>query len=189
MEEKIDVKKLIEETKEEFETIFESFKDEISKIRTSRANPALVENILVEIFGEKFPLKQLGAISVPQPREILIEPWDASYIEGIVKAIEKSPLSLTPIVEKNFIKITLPPLSEEFRKDLLRLISELKEKTRKRMREERERTWNKIQRGFREGMVSEDEKFRAKKNLQEIIEDYNQKIEELVKKKIEEIEG
>lgn len=189
MEEKIDIKKLVDQVKEEFERIFQFFKDEVLKIRTSRPNPALIENLTVEIFGQKFFLKQLGAISIPRPREMVIKPWDNSYIEGIVKAIENSPLGLSLSVKENEIVITFPPLTEEFKKNISKLIVELKEKARKKMREERERVWNKIQRGTREGIVSEEEKYRAKKLLQEIIEDYNQKLEEILEEKLKEIEG
>jgi len=187
--EKINYKDLIQKVKPEFEEALEYLKGELAKIRTSRASPALIENLKVEIFGQTFPLKQLGTISIPQAREIIIHPWDSSYIEGIVKAIENADLGVSPVVSGNEIKISLPPMTEEFRENLLRIVSEKKERAKKMIREARERVWNQIQRGFREGKISEDEKYKGKEELQDLVEEYNEKIEEIVERKIEEIKS
>jgi ribosome recycling factor len=187
MEEKIDYKKIIEKIKPELEKVINFFNDELKKIKTSRATPALVEDVSVECFGQKFPLSQLALISVPEPRQILIQPWDASYIEGIVKALEKTGIGITPIVEKNSIRINLPPLSEEFRKEMARLVSEKKEQSKQTVRRWREKAWAEIQQGFREGKIREDDKYKGKDELQELIDEYNEKIEELAEKKKKEI--
>ena len=160
---------------------------ELAKVRTGRASPALVEDVVVDCFGQKFPLKQLAAISIPEPRQILIQPWDKSYIEGIVAALSKTGTGANPIVDKEVIRINLPPLTENYRKDLLRLISEKEEETRITMRRWREEAWSEIQKGFREGKIREDDKFKAKEELQKLIDDYNEKIEELGEKKKKEI--
>ncbi len=187
--EKINYKELIQKVKPDFEEALEYLKRELAKIRTSRASPTLVENLKVEVFGQKFPLKQLGTISVPQAREIIIQPWDSSYIEGIVKALENADLGVSPVVSGNEIRISLPPMTEEFRKNLLRIVSQKKEKAKKMIREAREWVWNQIQRGFREGRLSEDEKYKGKDELQDLVEEFNEKIEEMVEKKIEEIKS
>jgi ribosome recycling factor len=187
--EKINYKEVIEEVKPDFEKAISFLKNELAKIRTSKASPALVENILVEVFGQKFPLKQLGTISIPKSRQILIQPWDASYIEQIVRALEKADLGVSPVVEGNSIRIDLPPMTEEFRQNLLRLVSDKKEKAKKIVRGAREWAWSYLQKGFREGRLSEDDKYRGKDQLQDLVEEYNEKIEEMVKKKREEIEG
>ncbi len=186
--EKIDYRKVIEKIKPEFEAAIEFLKRELSKIRTSRANPALIEDLQVEIFGKKFLLKQLGTISVPQARQILIEPWDASYVEGILKAIEKADLGVSATVDQNKIKIHLPPMTEEFKQNLLRLVSQKKERAKKMIREARERAWREIKEGFLEGRLSEDEKYKGKDKLQDLVEDYNERIEEMVERKIKEIQ-
>lgn len=185
--EKLDYKKLIQNIKPEMERVLKSLKEDLAKIRTGRATPALVENLEVECFGQKFPLRQLAQISIPEPRQILIYPWDGSYIEGILRAIERSGLGLSPVVEKNFIRINLPPLSEEFRKDLLKLVSQKKETAKKNIRNLREEIWNKLQQAFREKKISEDEKYKGKDELQDLIEEYNEKIEEIVEKKENEL--
>ena len=180
-------KDILEKIKPELEKVINFLERELQKIKTSRASPFLVEDIEVECFGQKFPLKQLCMISIPEPRQILIQPWDTSYIEGIIKSLEKSGMSLNPIVDKNLIRINLPPLSEEFRKDLISLVSEKKEQAKQTVRRWREEAWEEIQNGFREGKIREDDKFKGKDELQELIDECNEKIEELAEKKKKEI--
>ena len=187
MEEKTDYKKIIEKIKPELEKVINFFKGELQKIKTSRASPSFVEGILVKCFGQKFPLSQLAIISIPEPRQILIQPWDTSYIEGIVKALEKTGIGAAPIVDKNYIRINLPALNEEFRKDLIRLVSEKKEQAKQTVRRWREEVWADLQKEFREGKIREDDKFKGKDELQELIDEYNKKIEELAEKKKKEI--
>lgn len=180
-------KEIIEKIKPELEKVINFLKGELAKIRTGRASPSLVENTIVECFGQKFPLKQLAAISSPGPRQIVIQPWDKSYIEPIEKALSRSSLGSSPIVDKNLIRISLPPLSDEYRKNLLRVISEKQEEARKTIRRWRERVWDEIQEKFKEGEIREDDKFRAKDELQELVDKYNDKIEDIVDRKKKEI--
>jgi ribosome recycling factor len=187
MKEKMDYKKIIEKVKPELEKAVKFLENELKNIRTGRARPEMIENLEAECFGQKFPLRQLAQISLPEPRQILIQPWDGSYIEGILKAIERSRLGLNPVVEKNFIRIYFPPLTQEFRKNLLKLVSQKKELAKKTIRRWREEAWDEIQEGFREGKISEDEKYKGKDELQELIDEYNEKVEELAKKKEKEI--
>lgn len=189
MEEKINYKELIQKAKPDFNSAIDYLQRELAKIRTSRASPALIENLKVDIFGQSFPLKQLGTISTLKTREILIQPWDSSYIEGIVKAIEHADLGISPVVSGNEIRISLPPMSEEFRESLLKIVSEKKERAKKMVREIREKIWNQLQKGCREGKISEDDKYKGKDELQDLVEEYNDKIEEIVEKKIQEIKG
>ena len=130
----VNYKDIINKIKPELDKVISFLERELAKIRTGRAIPSLVEDVVVECFGQKFPLKQLATISIPEPKQILIQPWDKSYIEGIVKALEKSSLGAAPIVDKDLIRISLPPLSEEFREELLRLISQRQEEARKTIR-------------------------------------------------------
>lgn len=180
-------KEIIEKIKPEFEKVINFLEGELTKIRTGRASPSLVENTIVECFGQKFPLKQLAAISSQGPKQIIIQPWDKSYIEPIEKALSKSSLGTSPIVDKDLIRISLPPLSDEYRKDLLRIISEKQEEARKTIRRWREKAWDEIQEKFKEGEIREDDKFRAKDELQELVDKYNEKIEEMVDRKKKEI--
>lgn len=178
---------IIEQIKPELDKVTTFFDKETAKIRTSRATPSLVEDLEVDCFGQRFPLKQLAAISLAGPRQLNIQPWDKSYIESIVAAISKSTLGSAPIVDKDLIRISLPQISEEYRKGLLRILSGKQEEAKKTIRRWREEAWDIIQREFRESKIREDDKFRGKEKLQELINEYNEKIEEIAERKRKEI--
>lgn len=189
-EEKVSYKDIIDNIKPELDKAIAFLEKELQKIRTERASPSLVENIEIDCFDQKFPLKQLAAISIPQSREIVIQPWDKSYIEGIVSALEKnSSIGAAPVVDKDIIRIRLPSLSEEFRKDLTRFVSEKQEIVRKTIRKWRDEAWGEIQESERDSKISEDDKFKGKDELQDLVDEYNEKIEKLVEKKKKEIES
>jgi ribosome recycling factor len=181
-------KEIIDRAKPEFEKAFKFLEQEMAKIRTSRASPSLVEDIEVDAFGSKFPIKQLGAISSPQISQLVIQPWDTSYIEPIEKAIAKSGLGMSAVVDKNVIRLNLPTLTSEYRQALAKTINEKAEQTRQTIRHCREDAWNKIQTAQKEKQISEDDKFRGKDELQKVIDEYNKKIKDLVDKKNNELQ-
>lgn len=185
----VNYKDIINKIKPELDKVIGFLERELAKIRTGRASPSLVEDIVCECFGQKFPLKQLATISIPEPKQILLQPWDKSCIEGIILALEKTGIGSNPIVDKDVIRINLPPLSEEYRKNLLRFLSEKQEEARKTIRRWREEAWDEIQEKFREGKIREDDKYRAKNELQDLIDEYNEKIEEIGERKKKEIES
>lgn len=182
-------KEIIDKIKPELAKTISFLERELGKIRTGRASPSLVEDVVVECFGQRFPLKQLAAISSPEPKQILIQPWDHSYLEGIVKALEQTGVGASPIVDKEAVRINLPPLNEEYRKNLIHLISEKQEEARKTVRRWREEAWDEIQEKFKEGKIREDDKFKAKDELQDLIDENNEKIEEIGEKKKKEIQS
>ena len=179
---------IIKKIRPECDKAIQFLEKELAKIRTGRASTALVEDVLVDCFGSKLPLKQLAAISIPEPRQILIQPWDKSYFEPIEKALAKSTLGASPVVEKNGIRITLPPLTEEFRREMLRVLSQKMEEARETIRRWRDEAWSEIQEKAREGEIREDDKFRAKEELQKLVDEYNEKIEQLGEVKRKELE-
>ncbi|MBI2644074.1 MAG: ribosome recycling factor [Candidatus Wildermuthbacteria bacterium] len=178
---------IIEHTKPEFEKAIEFFSRELLKLRTGQATPSLVEDVAVEVFGQKMSLKQLAAISCPERRQILIQPWDASYAKPIEKALTRESLGANPIVEKEYIRLQLPALTQEYREKLLRIVSEKKEEAKQGLRRLREEVWSQIQEQARGGEIREDDKFKAKDDLQKVVDQYTQKIEDLVNRKIKEI--
>lgn len=180
-------KEIIEKSKEEFEKVFKFLEEEMAKIRTSRANPSLVEDIEVTAFNSKFPLKQLGAISSSSTNQITIQPWDTSYIEPIEKAISQSGLGMSLTVDKNTIRLSLPQLTEEYRQALSKTLGEKAEAARQTIRRAREDAWNKIQAAQKAKEISEDDKFRGKDDLQKVVDEYNEKVKNLVEKKKQEI--
>ena len=180
-------KEIIEKIKPEMDKTISFLEKELAKIRTGRASISLVEDIIVDCFGQKFPLKQLAAISSPEPKQIVIQPWDKSYIEPIEKAISKSSLGVAPVIDKDILRINLPPLSDDYRKTLARVLSEKQEEAKKTVRHWRGEAWEEIQEKTKEGEIREDDKFRAKDELQKLVDEYNKKIEEMGERKKKEI--
>ena len=180
-------KEFIDKAKPEFEKAFKFLEGEMAKIRTSRASPALVEDIEVTAFGQKFTLKQLGSISTPQTNQLLIQPWDSSYIEPIQKAIEQSGLGMSAVADSNGIRLSLPLLTDEYRHQLTKVLNEKAEQGKQTMRYAREDCWNKIQDAQKAKQITEDDKFRGKDELQKLIDEYNKKIKELIERKQQEI--
>ena len=160
-----------------FQNIVEHYKADISSIRSGRATPALVEDLTVDAYGQKMKLKELASISIPEPRTIAIQPWDKGVLEAISKAIQESNLGMNPIADGDIIRLNLPMLTEERRKEFIKLLKQKTEHARiqiRRVREEIHKTFSDM---------SKDEEFRAKENLQKTVDEYNKKIEELEKKK------
>ncbi len=181
-------KEQIESIKPEFEKALNYVTQKLMSVRTGRANPALVENTLVDVFGSKMPLKQLAAISIAQPKKLRVEPWDKSYIEPIARAIQAN-TALSPVTDSNGVWISMPELTEDVRKDMIRTVGQIDDGAKKTIRKYRDETWSAIQKLEKEGQISEDNKFKAKDELQKVVDSYNQKIDELIKNKKKELEA
>jgi len=180
-------KEIINKLKPSFDKTVEYLRSGLSNLQVGRATPSLIEDLEVECYNQRMPLKQLAAIQTPEPRSILIKPWDKDIIRDIAKAISQSKLGLSPIIEEEFIRLKVPPLSEERRRELTKILQERLEECRISVRRQREEVWREIQNLEQAGKISEDDKFRAKDELQKVIDEYNKKIEEMGKKKEEEI--
>ncbi len=185
----MEYKEIINKIKPEMEKVLGFLEGEMNKIQAGRASASLVEDIMVDCYGQKLPIKQLSAISCPGPRDIVIQPWDKSSMEEIVKSLSNSGIGAAPIVSEDLIRLTLPSLTEELRKDLLRVLSEKQEEARKTIRHWREQAWKEVQTLEREKEISEDDKYHAKDELQKLIDEYNKKIEELGDRKKKEIQN
>ena len=169
---------LIKELEKNLKTAAEGLRTELSGIRTNRPSPKLVENIKVEYMEQQLTVKQLGSISIVPPREIDISAWDKAAVGPISKAIETSGLGLTANTDGNLIRINLPTLTDERRQELTKLIKSLTEQVKIKVRNLREDVNKKIESGFKEKKISEDEKFRKKQEIQKIIDEINKKIED-----------
>ena len=159
----------------------------LSQIRTSRATPALVENLKVNLNGTPMTIKQLASISCPQANQIVIQPWTEEYLRPIEEAVSQSEFGFHPIVDRKVIRLTLPSLSEERREDLSRLVKERVEEVRQTIRHWWDEGWGKIQKDFANKIIDEDTKYKLKDDLHELIEDYLQQVEDFKKAKIKEI--
>ncbi|RJQ37780.1 ribosome recycling factor [Candidatus Parcubacteria bacterium] len=167
------------ELKQKLESVIIALRNDIAGLRTGRATPALVEDIEVDAYGAKQPLKSLAAISTPEPRQITIQPWDRSLIQAVEKAIQASPLGLAPIAEKDVVRLNLPTLTEERKRDLVRLLKEKLETARIAVRRVRDDAMKQVESREKAKEISEDQKFREKQDVEKAIGEANQKIEDL----------
>lgn len=181
------IKELLSDNMPAFESALDRFSIEASKLRTGRANPALVENVSVDYYGTRTPLKQIANISIPEARQILIQPWDKGTITLIEAAIRESDLGLNPGNDGQGIRIVLPALNEERRRELVKTLNSRAEDARISIRNTREEIWKALQKAEQDGQIAEDDKFQGKDELQKVVDEYNQKLEVLRKKKEEEI--
>jgi ribosome recycling factor len=181
------LEQIVQKARPKMEKAIERFKEEIAKLRTGRANPAILENILVDYYGAKSPLKQVASITVPEPRLMVISPWNKDNLVDIEKALNESDLGLNPTNDGQVIRVVIPPLNEERRRELIRILGKYAEESRVLIRQAREEVWDEIQDMVKEGKLSEDEKFRGKEQLQELVDEYNEKIEEIRERKEKEI--
>jgi len=178
--------KLLDNLKPELEKTVQFLKAELVKIKTSRATPAMVEDIEIDCYNQKFPVKQLASINIPQSRLITIQPWDKAILQDIERGI-RNKSSFSPVVDGDLIRINIPALNEEQRKEYCKIIADKTEEARISIRLHRERVWKEIQEMERKGEMREDDKFKAKDELQELIDDYNKKIDEMKKNKESEV--
>jgi ribosome recycling factor len=180
---------IIKDKEPEMDKVVDFVTKKIASFRTGRATPALIENIQAETFGQMMPIKQLAAISVPSARQLSIQPWDKSYMEAIEKAILREGAGLSPVVSGDVILINMPQMSEELRKELSKALSQINDDAKKIIRKNRDEAWTDIQDKTREGLIREDDKFKAKDKLQELVDKYNKKVDDLIDRKKTEIEG
>lgn len=181
------IKEKIDAKKESFQAGITHLLEECTKLRTGRANPGIVENLLVDYYGTRTPLKQIANISIPEARQIMIQPWDRGALASIETAIKESDLGLNPSNDGLGIRLVLPQLTEETRKDLVKVLNNRAEEARITIRNTREELWKEIVDLEKAGSISEDDKFLGKDALQKVVDEYNQQIEDIRKKKEGEI--
>jgi ribosome recycling factor len=181
------VKDLLNQKKAGFEGILGFYKTDIAGIRTNRATPAMVEDIRVDYYGQSMRVKELASITVPEPRTVLIQPWDKGAMDAISGAIRKSELGLNPVVDGQAVRLNIPALTEERRREFIKLLKQKTEDARVKIRHAREEVWDRIQKMEKAGEIREDDKFRGKDELQKMVDEYNGKMEELEKKKEQEL--
>jgi ribosome recycling factor len=162
-------------------------KNEFTTIRTGRASIALFDRIMVDYYGTKTPLKQIASISTPESQLAIIQPWDKNALEGIEKAIRQSDLGLNPMNDGNIIRVPFPPLSEERRHELVKVVRKMAEEGRIAIRNIRHRARDDIKELEKEKEISEDEREKAEKKVQELTDKYIKEIDELLSYKEKEI--
>ncbi|MAF13328.1 MAG: ribosome recycling factor [Parcubacteria group bacterium] len=178
---------LIDNSKPDFEKSLEHLKEELTTLRVGRANPMMVENILVDSYGTKTPMKQLASVTVPEARTLLIQPWDKTLSKEVEKAIINANIGISPVNEGAVIRLTIPALTEESRKELTKSVGEKMEKSRIVIRQIRDRVKDEVVKQEKANEITEDDKYDSIKQLDELIKEYNDKIKALGDAKEKEI--
>jgi ribosome recycling factor len=177
-----DVEAVIAEGRESMDKAIERFSKELTRVRTGRASASLLDGITVDYFGTPTALNQLATVSVPDPRMIVISPFDKTGITGIEKAILQSDLGLTPGNDGKVIRIQIPPLTEERRKQLVKQVRKVAEEHRIRVREGRRDALS-LLKDLEDDGLSKDDRHRAEKKVQDVTDSYVAKIDELTAQK------
>jgi ribosome recycling factor len=181
------VKDALREAEDRMKGAMRALEETLSTVRTGRASPALVEKLMVEYYGTPTPLMQLATISAPEPRLLTIKPFDASSLKNIEKAIQASDLHLTPSNDGKLIRLNVPPLNEERRKELIKVVHHRLEDARVAVRNIRRDVHNDLREFEKEKLISEDELRRGEDDLQKLTDRYVEQVEASGKKKEEEI--
>lgn len=175
------------EVKTRMEKSLEALRKELNRVRTGRASLALLEGVRVNYYGVPTPLTQVASLSIPESRTITIQPWDSKLTSEIEKAIQKSDLGLTPISDGKVVRINIPPLSEERRKELVKVVKRMEEEGKVAMRNIRREANEQLKTAKKEKTISEDEQFKYQEEVQKIMDKSVAKAEEIVKAKEKEI--
>ena len=162
-------------------------KDELAAIRTGRATPAILNRITVDYYGATVPLNQLAGMSVPEPRQLVVQPFDKSAISAIEKAIQASDLGITPSNDGSVIRLNFPPLTEERRRELVKAVHQRAEEARVAVRNVRRHSKDELEKLEREGAISEDDLVRAEKELQKLTDQHVAEVDEIQRHKEQEL--
>lgn len=181
------IKEIQKDAEERMQKAVENTRSELTKIRTGKASPALLDTIRVSYYGNMTPLKQVASISTPEPRLITIQPWEKNLIGEIEKAILKSDLGLNPVNDGVVIRLPIPQLTEERRKDLVRLCHKLVEEGRIAIRNVRRDANDQLKKSEKEHTISEDQYHTAIDEVQKITDKYIKQVDDILKMKEDEI--
>lgn len=173
--------------RERMEKALDALRREFSGVRTGKASPALLDTVRVNAYGSSMPINQVGAVTAPEPRLLTIQPWDKSLIKEIEKGIRESDLGLNPSNDGNLIRIPIPALTEERRREYVRMLHKLAEEGRVAVRQARQHGNDDIRKRQKDGELTEDESRREQDRVQKLTDEYIHKIEDLLKKKEAEV--
>ena len=181
------VEKIVSENRDRIESAVDFLYEELRTIRTGQASTGLVENIRVDYYGSPTPMKQIATLAAPQPDMIVIKPFDPASIKDIEKAIKNSELSLAPVVEGKIIRLNIPPLSEERRKQLAGQVKQMGELAKVSIRNIRRETIKMLEQAEKSKIITEDDLERGKKNIDDLTKDFTAKVDKAIKSKSDEI--
>jgi len=177
----------VNEAKAQMEKAVEAMRREFTSVRTGKATPALLDTVRVDAYGSKMPINQVATVSAPEPRMLTVQPWDKSLLSHIEKAIQTAELGLNPANDGNIIRVPIPQLTEERRKDMVKLLHKLAEEGRVAIRHARQEANKDLKKKQGSHEISEDESHRQMELVQKLTDEYIDKIEHLLKAKEHEV--
>ncbi len=181
------VNKIVHETEERMKKQIEAVRREFAGIRTGKASPALLDTIRVEAYGTPTPLNQVGSVSAPEPRLLVVQPWDKSLVKAVSRAIQQSDLGLNPTDDGTVVRVPIPTMTEERRRDIVKHISKLAEEGRVHVRAVRHEANKDLKHQENEGTITQDESKRLVAEVQKLTDRCIEQIDELLKKKTAEV--
>lgn len=181
------MKTVLKKAEERMNRRIDHLNDEFAAIRAGRANPAVLDRVVVDYYGAPTPVNQLAAVSVTEARTLMVQPWDASVLTQIERAIQMSDIGINPQNDGKALRMVFPPLTEERRKDIVKEIKELAEETKVGVRNVRRDTVDKFKKMKKDGEITEDDQKQAEKKTQELTDKFVKEIDALTEKKQKEI--
>ncbi len=178
---------VILEMSEKMEKSVEAFKVELSKVRTGRASLALLDGIMVDAYGSSMPLNQVGTLTIPESRLIAIQPWDPQMLAAIEKALLKASIGLTPVNDGKIIRLNIPQLTEERRKELVKQVKKIAEEFRVAVRNARREAIDSLKKQKKDKEISEDDLFKLQDEAQSETDDHVKQIDEITASKEKEV--
>jgi ribosome recycling factor len=178
---------ILEETEDKMKKSLAAFRRELATIRTGKATTTLLDGIKVDAYGQSMPLNQVASISVPEPRLILVQPWDQTIVSDVEKAIQKSNTGLVPNTDKNVIRLPIPPLTEERRVELVKVVKKHAEESRVSVRNIRRDANEHLKKAQKDGDISEDDSHKAVDKVQKLTDKYIEEIDKVLGEKEKEI--
>lgn len=182
-----DISSVLKEVNSRMVKTEEALKHEFNGLRTGRASAALVESIQVDYYGARTPINQMGSINCPEPRQIVIQPWDATALDAVSKAIQDAQIGVTPVVDGNVVRISIPELTDERRTEITKVAKKYAEECRVSVRSVRKEANDAIKKLLKDSVISEDESKKAQEDVQKATDSHIKNIDTLLKRKEDEI--
>lgn len=181
------VSQTLKEASLQMDKNLEAISREFATVRTGKAAPALLDTVQVDAYGSKMPLKQTATVTAPEPQMLVVQPWDTNLVNTVAKAIQSADLGLNPSVDGNIIRVSIPPLNEERRREMVKVLHRMTEEGRVAVRHARHKAKSEIERQKKDGEISEDEMRRQLELLQELTDGHIKKLDEMLERKEKEV--
>ncbi|MEX2466711.1 MAG: ribosome recycling factor [Gemmatimonadota bacterium] len=177
----------VEDAKKRMDEALDALRREFATVRTGKATPALLDTVRVDAYGSKMPLNQVATVSTPEPSMLVVQPFDKSLLQEIERGIQSADLGLNPANDGNIIRVPIPPLNEERRKEYVKLLHKMAEEGRISVRHARRTVRDEVQQLVKDHEIGEDEGHRREDALERLTQEVSEKIDDLLKKKEEEV--